>query len=482
MELLTSLFRARRSSVSDSTPRRRQRQIQTVRARLAQPDTLAFSEVLTAERVETALRVEGVGWRHKVYTPLVTLWAFLAQVASPDGCCRAAVARVLAWLVGQGRRPCGPTTGAYCKARARLPERLPRRLACDTGRDLHHRVGARWLWHKRRVKVVDGTTLSMPDTPANQREYPQPNAQKPGLGFPILRAVVVFCLATGAVLEAALGRCVGRGTGEPSLLRQLVHTFEPGDVVLADRGFGSFYELALWQSRRVDVVVRLHQARRADFRTGRRLGPKDHVVVWDRPDRPEWVDDALFAARPRRLAVREVAVPVAQSGFRTRQLVVVTTLLDAVAYPAQALAELYRARWHAELDLRSLKCTLGMDVLRCRTPELVQTELWMHLLAYNLIRAVMARAAEEVGCVPRELSFAGAAQAVRAFGAWLVAAGPGRIADLRRALLVMVGCQRVGNRPDRVEPRARKRRPKHGALLTIPRDQARGKLQHGVRA
>lgn len=465
--------------MSDSNPQRRRRQIETLRARLAQPDGLAFADVLPPDRVEAALREEGVDWRHKVYTPAVTLWAFLAQVTSRDGCCRGAVARVLAWLIGRGCPPCRPSTGGYCKARARLPERLPRRLARHTAHALRAGAGGNWLWHGRAVKVADGTTVSMPDTPANQRAYPQPDAQEPGLGFPIVRAVVVFCLATGAALDAALGRYHGARTGEAALLRQLTESFEAGDVVLGDRAFGGFYELAFWQSRRVDTVARLHHARRTDFRTGRRLGREDHVVVWSRPDRPEWVDDALFAALPRRLAVREVAVRVTEPGFRTRRVVVATTLCDARTYPAAALAELYRMRWHAELDLRSLKATLGMDVLRCRTPELVRTELWMHLLAYNLIRAVMARAAAPVGCAPRQLSFAGAVHAVRAFGDRLLGATAARATELRRGLLEMIGCQRVGNRPGRVEPRARKRRPKHGALLTTPRDQARARLLRG---
>jgi Transposase DDE domain len=468
--------------MTDCTPRRRRRQIETLRAQFAQADGLAFADVLPADRVEAALRQEGARWRHKVYTPLVTLWAFLSQVASADGCCRAAVARVLAWLVGQGQRPCRPTTGPYCKARARLPAALPRRLARETGRDLQRQAQADWLWQGRRVKVADGTTLSMPDTAANQRAYPQPDAQKPGLGFPILRAVVLFCLATGAVLDAALGGYRGKRTGEAALLRQLADAFEPGDVVLGDRSFGSFYELALWQARGVDAVVRLHQARRADFRTGRRLGPKDHIVVWDRPDRPEWLDEETCAALPRTLAVREVAVRVAQPGFRTRRLVVVTTLRDADAYPAAALAALYRARWHAELDLRSLKGTLGLDVLRCQSPEMVRKEFWMRLLAYNLIRAVMARAAQDLGCAPRELSFAGAVQAVRAFGERLLEADAARAEQLHEWLLLVVGCHQVGDRPDRVEPRARKRRPKHGAFLTKPREQARAELRNGVRA
>jgi hypothetical protein len=440
---------------------------------------LAFADILPADQVQTALLQEGVCWRHKVYTPLVTLWAFLAQVVSPDGCCRAAVARVLAWLIGQGRQPCRPSTGGYCKARVRLPEGLPRRLTRDVGQALQRKARSGWLWRGRSVKVADGTTISMPDTAANQQAYPQPDAQEVGLGFPIVRVLVVFCLATGAALDAALGRYHGKRTGEAALLRQLTDAFDAGDVVLGDRTFSGFYELAFWQSRGVDAVVRLHHARRTDFRTGERLGREDHVVVWSRPDRPEWVDETLFAALPRRLVVREVAVRVTEPGFRTRRVVVVTTLQDANTYPAAVLGELYRMRWHAELDLRSLKTTLGMDVLRCRTPELVRTELWMHLLAYNLIRGLMSCAAAEVGCPPRELSFAGAMQAVAAFGDRLLESDPVRSAELRRGLRVMIGCQRVGNRPNRIEPRARKRRPKHGALLTTPRDQARARLLRG---
>jgi hypothetical protein len=460
----------------DSTPRPRRREGPRARS-----DALGFADLLPAGRIDDALRAEGVNWRHRVFTPAVTVWAFLAQVLHPDRSCRAAVARLLAGLIGTGRRPCRPATGAYCKARARLGEAVPRRLARETGWELHRRAAPGWLWRGRRVKVVDGTTLSMPDTPANQREYPQPTVQEPGLGFPIARAVVVFCLATGAALDAPLARCRGQRTGESSLLRALTDALGPGDVVLADRGFGSFYELAWWQSRGVDVVVRLHQARRADFRTGRRLGREDHVAVWAKPDRPPWVDDALFAALPRKLSVREVGVRVAEPGFRTRHLVVATTLVDAAAYPADALAELYRARWQAELDLRSLKVTLGLDVLRCKTPEMVRAEFWMHLLGYNLVRGAMAEASGGAGRVPRELSFAGAVQAVCAFGAWR-AARPSRAADLRRGLLMMIECQRVGNRPNRAEPRARKRRPKHGALLTVPRDRARAQLRQATPA
>lgn len=465
--------------MSHCTPSRRIRQIEILRRQFGQADGLAFAEVLPAERVETALRDTGATWREKVYTPLVTLWAFLTQVASADGSCRAAVARVLAWLVSQGGKPCTPKADPYCKARARLPEALLVRLTRETGHALHDAAPADWRWKGRRVKVVDGTTVSMPDTRANQQAYPQHNAQQPGLGFPIARAVVVFCLACGTVLDAALGRYQGKQTGETALLRTLDDAFAPDDVVLGDRCFSGYFDLALWHGQGVDAVVRQHQGRRADFRTGRRLGPCDHVVVWAKPKRPAWMDAATYAALPATLEVREVQVRVSQRGFRTRVLIVVTTLRDARAYPARDLAALYRARWQAELHLRSLKVPLGLDVLRCQTPAMVRKEFWAHLLAYNLIRSVLARAALDLGTAPTALSFTGALQAIRAFGERLLDADGATAEALDAWLLLTVACHQVGDRPDRVEPRCRKRRPKHYPNLTQPRDQARKALLNG---
>jgi hypothetical protein len=462
--------------VSHSTPNRRARQIETLRTQFAQADGLPFSEGLSAARVEAALREEKAAWREEVYTPLLTLWAFLSQVLCPDGSCRATVARVLAWLVCRGERPCTPKTDPYCKARRRLPESLLRRLVRETGRALDDGAAAEWLWKGRRVKVVDGTTVSMPDTPDNRAAYPQHRGQAPGVGFPIARLVVVFGLACGTAVDAALGRYRGKKTGETALLRGLDGALEPGDVLLGDRYYGGWFDLALRHERGVDVVVRLHQKRHSDFRRGRRLGPGDHLVDWAKPPRPEWLNAAMYAELPDRLVVREVRVRVAQTGFRTRSLVVVTTLVDPATVTAADLAELYRARWHAELDLRSLKVTLGMDVLRCKTPAMVRKEIWAHLIAYNLIRAVMARAALDLGGGPRELSFKAAVQAVRAFAERLLGAAGASAAALHEWLLIVIGCHQVGDRPDRVEPRKRKRRPKHYPLLTQPRAEARAAL------
>src|SRR5438445_2175530 len=332
-----------------STARKRTRQIEMLRTQFAQADGLAFAEVLSAERVETALQEEGARWRDCVYTPLLTLWAFLGQVINPDGSCGAAVVRVLAWLVSRGERPCTSETDPYCKARQRLPKSLFVRLVRETGRALHQAALADWRWRGRRVKLVDGTTVSMPDTAKNQAAYPQLATQQPGVGFPIARLVVVFCLACGTVIDAALGRYQGKKTGENAPLRTLADAFEPGDVLLADRYFSGYFDIAFWQQRGVDVVTQLHQLRRCDLRRGRRLGRNDHVVVWKKPQRPAWMDEATYANMPDQLVVREVRVRIPVAGFRTKVVVVVTTLLDADVYSARDLADLYRARWHAEV-------------------------------------------------------------------------------------------------------------------------------------
>jgi putative transposase len=332
----------------------------------------------------------------------------------------------------------------------------------------------------RHVKVGDGTTLLAPDTPLNQNVWPQQRAQKPGLGFPILRMVVVFSLATAAVCGVAVGPYKGKGTGEPALLRELFDRFEPGDVFLGDCYFSSYFLLALFLAQGVDVVVRQHQRRTTDFRRGQRLGHEDHVVEWQRPQRPSWMDEATYAAIPPALRLRELKVHVAIRGFRTQQLVVVTSLTDAERYPQSELAGLFRQRWHAELDLRNVKISLPMDDLRGRTPQMVRRELWVHWLAYNLIRKTMAQAALVHEKSPRQLSFASALAAVATSWDHATVASPDVLIALAQAQLRVIAWHKVGDRPDRVEPRAVKRRPKPHPLLTKPRAEARAELLRGV--
>jgi hypothetical protein len=436
---------------------------------------LPFSNLLPRRQVQQVLKQQQVHWRQKVFTPLVTLYTFLGQVLSADRSCCAAVARVLVWLMRVKGQTCSPRTGGYCQARERLPESVPHGLMQQVGWRLHRSRSDQGLLHGRPVKMVDGSTVSMPDTKANQQAYPQSSSQKRGVGFPIARVVALFCLGTAAVLDLAIGPYRGKRTGETALFRKLWHHLRPGDVLMGDRYFSSFWDIAMLLRDRVDSIFRVHQRRHCDFRRGKRLGKYDRLVVWRKPTtRPEWMDRATYGSLPKTLSLRLVKVQVPIPGFRTRQLVLVTTLLDADAVTREQLAELYRARWHAEVDLRSIKCAMQMDVLRCKTPAMVRKEIWMHLLAYNLIRTVMAEAAAAHGCAPRQISFSGAMQTLAAFSVWPWSKA--MMDDAWVVLLAAVAAHRVGDRPNRVEPRAVKRRPKPHKLLREPRAKARRRL------
>jgi hypothetical protein len=352
-------------------------------------------------------------------------------------------------------------------------------LARHSGQRLGEQTPEAWLWNGRRVKIVDGSTVSMPDTEANQAAYPQPSGQRPGVGFPLARIVAVFDLGSGALTTLGVGRYQGKATGEMALFRQQQSHLQCGDVVLADCYYSSYWTIAGLRGQGLDYVGRQHHRRTTDFRCGKRLGREDHRVEWRKPVKPAWMDQRTYAELPDQLTVRELRVRVGRRGFRTQVFVVVTTLLDARRYSAHDLADLYGQRWHCELDLRSIKAALGMDVLRCRPPEMVRKELWMYVLAYNLIRAVMVRAALSQGLRPRQLSFQGALQAVNGFTPALVVAEGAVVVALLDALLGSVAAHRVGQRPNRVEPRAVKRRPKAHKLLSVPRLQARKRLESG---
>jgi hypothetical protein len=389
-------------------------QLHLLRRRFLQDGDLPFSNVLSEDIVGQALTASSVSWLDRIFSPLVTLWVFLGPVLSADHSCRAAVARLLAHRIAKGQSPCSAETGAYCQARKRLLETFFSDVARQTGRALEDNVGPQWLWKRRRVYVYDGSAVSMPDTPQNQRDYPQPHTQKRGLGFPLARIAAVFSLACGAVLDLGLCRSAGKGQSELGMLRALWGIFRPGDVLLADRLMGAWTEMVMLKGRGVDSATRLSK-RRADFRRGKRLGQGDHIVKWPKPTKPRSIDRETYDALPEFLMIREVRVQVEQPGFRARAIIVATTLLDAEEITRSDLGQLYRARWNAELDLRSLKRTMQMDVLRCKTPELVRKEIWTHVLAYNLIRTVIAQAASPHGKDPRSISFKGAIQTLEAF-------------------------------------------------------------------
>jgi len=437
--------------------------------------------LLNAEHLARVITEEVGETRDRVFTPAVTLAALLGQIFSDDHSCQAAVGRLIAWRAARGLPPCSADTGGFCKARQRLPEALLPRLVRDTADRLRQGTPDAWLFHGHRVILADGSSVSMPDTPANQREYPQPRQQKPGCGFPIARVVVLICLATGGVLDAALGAARGKLTGEHALLRALHGRLKPGDVLVADAYYSSYDEVMLLRLIGVDVVMRQTGNRRSDFRRGRRLGREEHLVEWHRDrNRRAWMTREEFAALPRVMTMRELRVRVEQPGFRTRSFVVVTTLLDPEAFPRRELAAVYRARWHAEIDLRSLKQTMKMDVLRCKTPAMARKELWAHLLAANLIRGMMAAAARRHGAPPRRLSFQGARQMAEGFRVELNRAAAGEVAGLVGAMLEAVSSLRVGDRPDRVEPRVVKRRPKPYPRMQEPRQAFKRRLKQAA--
>ena len=456
-------------------------QVQLALQELEKSEGLPFKELLSKELVAEVVASFELVVRERIYPPAVTLWALLSQVtAGKNATCDKAVSRVLFDRVQQGKYACSADTSSYCTARDRLPEEVVSQLTRRTGRDLDKKAPTEWLWHGRPVKIADGSTFTMADTPENQKEYPQSKNQKAGLGFPIARIVIVLSLTVGTVLECAIGACRGKKTGEQTLFRTLMEdAFEAGDIALADCLYDCFRDIATLKMRGVDVVFGKKQSRNVDFRTGKRLGPGDHVVVWEKPkyDKNRFDSKEQWEKLPARIEIREVRITVRRKGHRSRTVTIVTTLLDHKQYSAKDLTDLFGMRWHCELDLRSIKRTLGMHHVPCKSPEMVRKEVWARLLAYNLIRVRMAQAAALHGVRPRTLSFASATNLIEEFAQALRHARGSELARLESELLKAIAQCRVGNRPGRKEPRAVKKRDQKHPLLTKPRDQARKGLK-----
>ena len=413
---------------------------------------------------------QGVNSRERLYPQALTFWAFRSQVLSPGSACREVVRKIQAWYAPQ-EKALDSGTSAYCQARARLPLATLTALHQTLADKLSARVATSELWLGRRVKVVDGTGVSMPDTAANQKDWPQPSGQKPGCGFPVVKLVACFCLASGALLEWVEGTLKEH---DCRLLLKLLSVFKKGDIVLADRGFSSYASLATLRARGVDAVMRLHQFRKLDWRTGQRLGHRDRLVTWQKGSLQGklWTAEP-WAQLPAELTVRLVEMVVAVPGFRTQKLVLVTTLLDASTYSATVLGELYFRRWAVELCFRDIKTTLGLDVLRCQTPAMVRKEIVMHALAYNLIRALMQDIAHTHQVAVTRLSFKGTVDALRQWRDLFehTKNQPRAVSSLRKLFYQSIADDQLLERPGRSEPRAVKRRPKNFRLLTQPRHQ-----------
>lgn len=448
---------------------RQQRHVQRhIRERVRHSDAHGFFNLLTApellDEVESLLPAH----RERLFPPTETLSMFLAQALNADRSCQKAVDDTALTRVAGGLPTCSTHTGAYCRARKRLPTPMVCTLARSTGQRVMAHAPRTWHWRNRPVRLVDGTTVTMPDTPANQAAYPQSHNQRPGLGFPLCRMVGLVCLGSGALLDAAISPYQGKGSDEQSLLRSMLDTLACGDVLVGDAFYDTYFLLCTLRERGIDAVFEQHGSRQrmTDFRRGQRLGQRDHLIVFAKPVvKPAWMSEAAYEQAPGSLTVREL---------RTGGKTLVTTLLCPQQTSKAHLKSLYRDRWHVELDLRNIKTTLGMERLSCLDPDMAVKEIWVYLLAYNLIRMMMAQAARHTHRLPRQLSFKHTVQICIALPQHreLILHE-----DKRRTLFELIAQQRVGDRPGRIEPRALKRRPKPYPLLTQPRQIAREKIR-----
>jgi hypothetical protein len=420
---------------------------------------------------------QGYPWRDRIWNPVWTFWTFLVQVLHAGSSCREAVALVLAEQAGQSPREISPDASAYCQARQRIPASIFVTALHKVGRGLHERARTELLWHGRRIYLVDGSSCSMPDTPSLQEAFGQPDGPKDGCGFPVARLVALFCWSTGAVLDVAIGayRC-----SELTLVPALWEHLGRGGIVLADRFYCTYVVLANLLARGCDGVFRLHGARSRtlDFRRGTRLGPDDRQMTWERSTIcPRGLSREQWLSLPEHLTIRVLRFATATPGFRSQTIVVATTLLDPRTYPRAEIAALYGDRWMVELRLRDIKTTMQMEVLRGKSPDVVRKEILLHLLAYNLIRALMWQAADKHGRPLHRLSFAGTLAHLNALMPYLwLQAGTRRFAPLHALLLEWIARDTLAYRPGRIEPRAVKRRPKEYDLLNKPRPQLRQAL------
>lgn len=409
--------------------------------------------------------VSGAHSRRRFFPHALTFWAFLSQVLSPESPCRETVRKVQAWYAVRRQPRPRSGTGAYCRARSRLSRETLLNIHRHTAAELQKRIPSAQLWCGRRVKVVDGTGLSMPDTRKNQKAFPQPSLQKKGCGFPVIKLVGCFCLASGALLHWAESTLL---VHERHLFRKLFSCFHRNDIILSDRGFCSYAHIALLLKAGIDTVTRLHQTRHTDRRKGKTLGPNDRLITWQKPkQQPRTCTASEWRRLPQTLTLRLLHVSISVPGFRTQSLVVVTTLTDPVCYPAEAIAKLYLRRWAVELFFRDIKMSLGMDILRCQTPAMVRKEIIMHAIAYNLIRALMQQAAAIYHVPIERLSFKGSVDTLRQWTDALNTASdnPRQQARLFSQLLQILAEDRLPLRPNRTEPRVRKRRPKVYPLM-----------------
>jgi hypothetical protein len=449
--------------LSNNTKKSVSHQIRKFKNSILQFSHLPFADILSTGALEQIIE-HSESSRDRIFIPLVTLKAFVFQVLSTDGSCRQAVNHVLSERLYQGCSANSIKTGAYCKARKRLPHKQLKLAVESSGKSLHQQARSTWLWKGHNTLLTDGTTVLMSDTPENQAVYPQQSNQKPGLGFPITRIVGLISLSVGSVVSYSMGSYQGKGSGETSLFSQVIDAIAKHDILLADRYYCTWAIIALLMQQDSHILVQNHAQRKPDFRRGKKLGIKDHLIEWKKPKRrPAWITQNDYDALPNEIVFRE---------FSVKGKVYVTTLMNAKKYHKKELAELYTQRWLIELDFRSLKTHMKMDMLRCKSPDMVKKEIAVYFLAYNLIRASIARATKVKKQVPRQISFMTTVQIFNEGVLKLILLTGKILKHAINGLLSAIASIPIGQQKRKTQPRAIKHRPKAYPLLKEPRDQA----------
>lgn len=407
---------------------------------------LSLNDILSSEKCQSII-TECREFRSRIYTPLKTLLIFIKQILNADKSCRNAVAGNIVEQISRGEKASSSNTGPYSKARERLPEAAVKELVKETGKLTANKASSKWKWHGYNVKLVDGTNVTMPDTKENQKEFLRHNNHAGEVGFPMARLVVIMSLAVGAVIDYAVGASKGKGTGEHSLLRSILNCIKGGDLLLGDCYYPSFFLIADLLTRGADGLFPGLIGRNYDFRKGERLSKNEHIVEWRKPTRPEWMDKETFDAYPKQIRVRE---------FKVSGRIYVTTLLDNKKYNKKELAALYELRWQVELKIRDIKITMNMEMLSCKTPDMVRKEIGVHFLGYNLIRILIAEACTSHHCIPYQISFKGTVQLLNQFMPYFSKSikHSNRNEELLSELLRLIVQNKVANRPGRLEPRA----------------------------
>lgn len=451
--------------------------VQILKQKFTNSVGLPFRDLLPESTIRKSLQELQIKYRQRLFDPFVTLWAFLSQALDTDKSCHNAVSRVIAYLADESAAIPSEDTSAYCQARKRLPEKLLSRLFGQVAQGLENQITLEHLWCGRHVKVIDGSTVSMPDTPSNQKAYPQPGSQASGCGFPMSKIGALFSLTTGAAVALVIDVF---NTHDVKLARVLYDFLNPGDVLVGDRAFCSYADLVFLQERNCDAVFREHQSRQyGDKRLKqKRFSSYDRLEVWQKPKSlPKGISKENFSRLPKTLTLRAIKYYIAPPGYRTKHVILITTLLDEKLYPATEIMRLYGLRWDVELDLRHLKTTLGMDVLRSLTPQMVRKEIYAYLLAYNLLRTVMWEAGTTYGTNPLRLSLQGTRQHLNNFTEQLATTSIKKRQQLYHTLLELIAHKPVPKRSGRHEPRVRKRRPKAYPLMRQPRVELRRQLK-----